>query len=222
VRVNENTNKIKQLTLSELAYKKIKSLILNNTLKPGDKLLQDGMAEEFGISKIPLIQALSLLNNEGLLEKLPRKGFFVKQFSEDEIDNIFEIRSIFEMVGVSKLTKILDVENKNKLKNFLKEFEYYYEKKMKKEYYDTDVKFHYFFIEASKNDLLISITEKFNILITGFTKGFILDWDISISQHRELINAMVKGDIQEAETLIRQHLDSIKNKYKKSENTSKK
>ncbi len=213
--MNENKNIIKQVTLSELAYKKIKSLILDNSLKPGDKILQDGMAEEFGISKIPLIQALSLLSNEGLLEKVPRKGFFVKKFSEDEINNIFEIRSIFEMVGVSKLTQILDVENKNKLKNFLKEFECYYEKKMKKEYYDTDVRFHYFFIESSKNDLLISITEKFNILLTGFTKGFVLDWDVSINQHRELINAMINGNIQEAETLIRKHLDSIKNKYKK-------
>jgi len=213
--MNENISKIKQVTLSELAYKKIKTLILENTLKPGDKILQEGMAEEFGISKIPLIQALSLLNNEGLLEKLPRKGFFVKKFSEDEINNIFEIRSIFEMIGVSKLTKTLDVENKNILNNFLKDFEYYYEKKMKKEYYDTDVKFHYFFIESSKNDLLISITEKFNILLTGFTKGFILDWDISISQHRELINTMIIGNTLEAEILIREHLDSIKNKYKK-------
>jgi len=207
--------KISNHTLSELAYKKIKELIIDNVLKPGDKISQEKVANDLGISKIPLIQALTLLSKEGLIQKLPRKGFFVKNFSQEELNDIFAVRSVFEMLGVSALINELSTETEVKLKEFLSGFEHYYNQKKSKEYYDLDVKFHYFLIESSKNKIIISLTEEFNILLLCFTKGWVLDWNTSINQHSEIINSILKKEKIKAELAIRNHIDALKEEFNK-------
>lgn len=207
--------KISNHTLSELAYKKIKELIIDNVLKPGDKISQEKVANDLGISKIPLIQALTLLSKEGLIQKLPRKGFFVKNFSQEELNDIFAVRSVFEMLGVSALINELSTETEVKLKEFLSGFEHYYNQKKSKEYYDLDVKFHYFLIESSKNKIIINLTEEFNILLLCFTKGWVLDWNTSINQHSEIINSILKKEKIKAELAIRNHIDALKEEFNK-------
>lgn len=207
--------KISNHTLSELAYKKIKELIIDNVLKPGDKISQEKVANDLGISKIPLIQALTLLSKEGLIQKLPRKGFFVRNFLQKELDDIFAVRSVFEMLGVSALINELSTETEVKLKEFLSGFEHYYNQKKSKEYYDLDVKFHYFLIESSKNKIIINLTEEFNILLLCFTKGWVLDWNTSINQHSEIINSILKKEKIKAELAIRNHIDALKEEFNK-------
>jgi DNA-binding GntR family transcriptional regulator len=205
--------KIDNHTLSELAYKKIKELIIENVLKPGDKISQEKVANDLGMSKIPLIQALALLSKEGLIQKVPRKGFFVKNFSKEELNDIFVVRSVFEMVGVSTLIEELNTDAENKLKEFLKSFEVYYNQKKTKEAYDLDVKFHYFLIESSKNKIIVNLTEELNILLLCFTKGWILDWNISIRQHNEIINSILAKDKVKAEYAIRNHINALREEF---------
>jgi DNA-binding GntR family transcriptional regulator len=207
--------KISNNTLSELAYKKIKELIIVNVLKPGDKISQEKVANDLGISKIPLIQALTLLSKEGLIQKLPRKGFFVKNFSKKELDDIFAVRSVFEMLGVSSLIDELSAEAEEKLKEFISEFKHYYDQKKSREYYDLDVKFHYFLIESSKNKIIMNLNEEFNILLLCFTKGWVLDWDTSINQHDEIINSILIKEKDKAEHAIRNHIHTLKEEFNK-------
>jgi len=205
--------KIDNNTLSELAYKKIKELIIENVLKPGDKISQEKVANDLGMSKIPLIQALALLSKEGLIQKLPRKGFFVKNFSKEELNDIFVVRSVFEMLGVAALIDELTTETEDKLKEFLRGFEYYYNQKKTKEAYDLDVRFHYFLIESSKNKIIINLTEELNILLLCFTKGWVLDWNISIKQHNEIINSILIKDKNKAEFAIRNHINTLREEF---------
>jgi DNA-binding GntR family transcriptional regulator len=205
--------KIEHNSLSEKAYKTIKYFIIENSLKPGEKIIQEKMAEQLGISKIPLIQALTLLSNEGLLEKLPRKGFYVRKFSKAEINNIFDIRSALEVLSVSIMTENLTPEIKKILKDFLKDFESSYEKKSGKKYYDLDVKFHSFLIKSSNNELLENIFENFNILLICYTRGFVLAIHDSFKQHKNLINAILKQDKITAEAAIREHITKVKEKF---------
>lgn len=207
--------KISNNTLSEQAYKKIKELIIDNVLKPSDRINQEKVASDLGISKIPLIQALTLLSKEGLIEKLPRKGFFVKTFSREELDDIFAVRSVFEMLGVSNLIDNLSPDSENTLKNFLEGFENYYNQKKTKDYYDLDIKFHYFLIESSKNKIIIDLTEEFNILLLCFTKGWVLDWKTSIDQHKEVINLILHKEKTKAENAIRSHIYSLREEFDK-------
>ena len=211
--------KIEHNSLSEKAYHTVKSFIIDNSLRPGEKIIQGRMADQLGISKIPLIQALTSLYNEGLLEKLPRKGFYVRKFSKTEINEIFDIRSALEMLSVSFLTKKITPEIKKNLENFLKDFEQAYNKNNSKKYYNVDVSFHQYLIESSKNELLKTIIENFNILLICYTKGFVLELDESYSQHKDLIQAIINGDVSKAEMSIKKHIGSIKDKFSSINNS---
>jgi DNA-binding GntR family transcriptional regulator len=204
------TQKINHVALSEIAYEKIKQLILDNTLKAGQKIIQEKMAKELGISKIPLIQSLTRLNNEGLLTKIPRRGFCVREFTEDELNYIFDVRAALEMLCVSIIIKNYSPKFINKIKDFLNDFETYYKEKDGKKYYDTDVKFHFFIIRSSNNSLIIDIVEKFNILLLCYIKGFVLEVEESFEQHKNLIEAILNKDLEKAEKSMRDHITQIR------------
>ena len=203
-------NKITNNSLGEIAYKEMKSLIINNKIKPGQKIIQEKMATLLGISRIPVIEALTVLEHERLVEKIPRKGFYVRTFSKTELSNIMEVRMFFEMIGASHLAKDLTEEKKEKLLNFLKDFEYYRKNNLKNKYRKLDIEFHYFLIYSTGNDTIININENLNILLIGYIKGWLLDLNISFKQHKELIDAIINGNVEKAESFAKNHILTIK------------
>ena len=92
-----------RITSNELglqAYEVVKSMILSQKLKPGEKIIQDKLAEELGISRTPLRSALEKLEAESLVESLPRRGMIVKALTPNEIIEIYECRMALEETAV--------------------------------------------------------------------------------------------------------------------------
>ena len=206
--------KINQKSLSREAYGKIKQLILNDVLKSGEKIIQEKMAESLGISRIPLIQALSLLQNERLLEYNPRKGFNVREISIAEFHDLLDLRGALEGLAVKKIAVDLNEDVKKQLLFFLSEFENYYKENNIVKYSETDKKFHFFILENSKNSYLPSINDSYNILILIYTKGFKSKLDVSIEDHRRIINTIIEGKGEQAAQYIEQHFEKAKAFFK--------
>jgi len=70
--------------------------ILSRMLVPGQRLLIDKLAEHFGISKIPVREAVKALETAGWLESQPRRGTYVRPLSQDELFEVFEMRRVLE------------------------------------------------------------------------------------------------------------------------------
>ncbi|MGM0367227.1 MAG: GntR family transcriptional regulator [Actinomycetota bacterium] len=205
-----NINKINQKNLSEQAYNKIKLLILDDLLKPGEKIIQEKMAERLGISKIPLIQALSVLRNERLIEYHPRKGFFVRKISKQEFYELLEIRGSFESLAVEKISENLNNSIKDRLLDFKQKFEQAVKDKNPSEYFEIDKKFHIYLLEASGNSYLKHINNSFNILLLSYTKGFKTKLKESLAYHNRIIEEILKNHPNKASTLIIEHLEAVK------------
>ncbi|MFO7928890.1 MAG: GntR family transcriptional regulator [Candidatus Humimicrobiaceae bacterium] len=205
-----NINKINQKNLSEQAYGKIKLLILDDLLKPGEKIIQEKMAERLGISKIPLIQALSVLRNERLIEYHPRKGFFVRKISQQEFYELLEIRGSFESLAVEKISENLNNSLKDRLLDFKQKFEQAVKDKNPSEYFEIDKKFHIYLLEASGNSYLKHINNSFNILLLSYTKGFKTKLKESLAYHNRIIEEILKNHPNKASTLIIEHLEAVK------------
>jgi DNA-binding GntR family transcriptional regulator len=205
--------KYRHKNLSDYAYKKIKTLILNDILKNGEKIVQEKMAKKLGISKIPIIQALTILQNERLIEYYPRRGFFVRELTYKEFIEILDIRRILESLAIKKIIENLNEQIKSKLLEFLDGFELYNKTKKYKKYYDLDKKFHYYLIEASNNSYLININDTFNILLLCYTKGFKTDINISIEHHRKIIDAILNKETEKAINLIKEHTEHKKESH---------
>jgi DNA-binding GntR family transcriptional regulator len=202
--------KINQHSLSFEAYNKIKLMILDDVLKSGEKIYQEKMAEKLGISKIPLIQALSILQKERLLKYNPGKGFSVRKISNAELHDLLDLRGALEGLAVKKITLNINDAIKKQLLSFLKGFENCYQENNLSKYADLDKKFHFYIFETSKNSYLPHINDSFNILILVYTKGFKTDLVESIKGHRDIINAIIEGKGKKAAALMEQHSEKVK------------
>jgi DNA-binding GntR family transcriptional regulator len=83
-------------SLKERVYAALKNDIVNGVLSPGEKLLESKLAEAYGVSKTPVREALSILEREGLVEVIPRVGYFTSRITVNDIQDIFELRLILE------------------------------------------------------------------------------------------------------------------------------
>ncbi len=203
--------KITQSNLSDQAYNKIKQLILDGVLKPGEKIIQEKMAKKLGISKILLIQALSVIQKERLLEYQDRKGFFVRKISLNEYFDLLKIRRALECLAVEGLIENLNENIKKELIYFLEGFKKYSKMKNEKKYYELDKKFHYYVNENSGNSYLKHINNSFNIYLLTFTKGFRTNIELSSYYHEKIIQMILSKKTDEAVNIVKEHIDNKKN-----------
>ena len=83
-------------TLSDLTYEQVRKRILTGDIPPGAPLRQDTIAEELGVSKIPLREALGRLEQDGLISSYPNRGYIVRPMSADEAREVFDLRLAIE------------------------------------------------------------------------------------------------------------------------------
>jgi DNA-binding GntR family transcriptional regulator len=91
--------KIELLTLSQKIAEDIAGKIVNGSLKPGERLIEGELTDHYGISRSPIREALYLLENQGIVERIPRKGVIVKKHTKKEIIDLYDaVYSIQEIV----------------------------------------------------------------------------------------------------------------------------
>jgi len=88
--------RLKYKTMAETAAEEIRKRIFGGIYEPGMHLRQDALAAEFGMSRIPVREALLLLESEGILTILPHRGAIVVELSPDEIEELFNMRLLLE------------------------------------------------------------------------------------------------------------------------------
>lgn len=88
---------IQHRTLAGAITAQLRQEILNNTHPGGTQLRQDVLASAFGVSRIPVREALIQLDAEGLVQLVPHKGAVVTQLSKAEVNDVFDLRSILEV-----------------------------------------------------------------------------------------------------------------------------
>lgn len=98
-------NSILDNSLSNSIAEHISKQIMTGELKPGDKLVEHSYAGEYGTSRAPVREAIYLLAIEGLVERIPRKGAVVREYSEDEIYDLLEIRNMLESLAMDRIKK---------------------------------------------------------------------------------------------------------------------
>jgi GntR family transcriptional regulator, rspAB operon transcriptional repressor len=83
-------------SLKEHVYSSLKNDIVSGVLGVGEKLLESQLAERYKVSKTPVREALSILEREGLVEVIPRVGYFTSRITVKDIQDVFELRFIVE------------------------------------------------------------------------------------------------------------------------------
>src|SRR5579864_6350248 len=87
---------VNNIALFEAADGLLRKLIFSHTLKPGERIDEQALAKEFGISRTPLREALKVLHNDGLVKLVPRRGCFVAKLGERDMDEIYDMIGLLE------------------------------------------------------------------------------------------------------------------------------
>jgi len=122
--------------------------------EPGSRLSGRSLAQEFGISETPLKLAFKLLENQGVLSVLPRKGTFVSELSEKDVQELLTVRSGMEGLAVTLAEGIFTQEDLLQLEESLAQCELALTTDETERYRDNDEKFHRLIVNIAHNQRL--------------------------------------------------------------------
>ena len=196
--------------LDQKAYQILKGMIIERQLLPGDKIAQEKLAVDLGISRTPLVNALKLLEQDKLVQSIPRRGFFVRQFDKREMISIFELREVLEGLSARRAAENITDKQIEALKGFFKQFNGKTPITDIRAYAKEDRLFHTFLLEVSAKEFLRSILETYNLISYSYqwdsSEGLIQSPDDTIQDHRDIIDAIRCRDGEAAENSMRRHL----------------
>lgn len=220
-------NQKKDNTLKNQVINRIKENILNGK-KPGEKLpTERKLAEEFGVSRTVIRDAIKTLTGLGLLEVRHREGIFVanvntetiaKQLSnvlmvnEHTAKSLFQVRMVLETATAGWAAESCDASGLSKLTSLIEESQKCIEKSLLDEFRIIDRKFHLLIAEISRNPIMIELTKSILAYMEIFSKytfsipGRIFD---SAKQHEKIFQAILKQDKEEASKAMSDHIKNV-------------
>ena len=195
--------------LDQKVHQILKNMIMDRELLPGQKIPQEKIAQELGVSRTPLIAALKYLEQEKLVESKPRRGFYVRLFAKEEMVSIFELREVLEGLTARRAAqKVTDAEI-DKMKQFFSQFDLTQDITDYKAYSREDRHFHTYVTEIGAKEFLKSILETTNIISFSYqlinSEGLVRSPNETIHEHLAVIDAISRRDPQAAEKLMRRH-----------------
>lgn len=96
------TERIRHLSLAEQVYHRLLDQIVNGRLPEGSKLSEETICADLGVSRTPAREALMMLDRDKLIERIPRRGCFVRKFDRNEVADIFECRRLLECLALEQ------------------------------------------------------------------------------------------------------------------------
>lgn len=108
--------------LRDVVFENLREAILEGKLKPGQRLMEVQLAEQLGVSRTPVREAIRKLELEGLVVMLPRKGAYVANMSLKDIMDVLEVRASLEGLAAYLAAERISDEDIKKLKDISEEF----------------------------------------------------------------------------------------------------
>jgi DNA-binding GntR family transcriptional regulator len=195
--------------LDQKVYQILKTMITERKLLPGEKIRQEKLAQELGISRTPLVAALKFLEHEKLVESKPRRGFFVRLFQIQEMVSIFELREVLEGLAARRAAGQVTDAQIDRLQEFFHPFKQMKEIIDYRSYSQEDRAFHNFVIQIGAKEFLRSILETYNIISFSYqvvaSEGLVRSPNETLAEHLAVIEAICERDPEAAEDLMRSH-----------------
>jgi DNA-binding GntR family transcriptional regulator len=195
---------IEHSELSQPVYKKLKDMILMHELIPGQKIVQEKIAKQLGVSRTPLLKSLQMLEYEMLVESIPRRGMFVKIMDWQEMVEVFDCRESLEGMAVNLITQKKNPALVQKLQKLMEPFLSGNIDIAK--YRKADARFHQTIIDQCGNALLKRMYFFGNIYAKVVQAGLVRAPEETLPEHLKIIKAIENGNAEIAEKEMRQHI----------------
>jgi DNA-binding GntR family transcriptional regulator len=203
--------------ISDKAYDRLKRMILSNRLRPGQKLLDRDLAKELGVSRTPVREALTRLEQDGLVNNRAGKGCFVAdEMDAKQIADLYDLREMLETHAIRLAAKRASSSDLEELERVLAKLDESRKDPARRgEEHQLDLRIHEIIARASHNTFLdetvVRLLDRMNSFI--WIQVFNEDPEAAELSHREhasLLTLIREKRADEAETVVRNHTRTAK------------
>lgn len=200
-----------QAPLRQQIYDRVEELIIYGELPAGQHLVESQLAQLLGVSRIPVREALQLLNRDGWVDLRPRQGAFVHNPSADEADEVFTVRTVLE-VEAARLAALHPTEVSVKgLRRLLDAGHRALQKGDDKELVRLNSEFHQSISRMAGNRILTQMTGRLDKRIRWFFAPVVkLRGAASWTEHTEMVDAIEARNSRRAAQEMRKHAEATK------------
>lgn len=202
------------LPVREKVYEYLKASILSGHLNPGEKLTEEHLAKTLGVSRTPVREALHKLESEGLIKIRQKRGFIVSKDSNEEVEELFELRSILEGYTLRIISQSISEETLHRLKGFIQNAEEALRRKKIEDVFKYNTQFHDTLHElvAYKTRLhrLIVNMRKYVLRHRKETLRYSDGGRRAVEGHRKIVMALELKDPDLCERVMREHIQEAK------------
>ncbi|MDP5274804.1 GntR family transcriptional regulator [Chengkuizengella axinellae] len=205
--------KLRNVSLSKSVYTHLRNAIITGEIKPGNPLLVLEICDKLNVSQAPVREALERLNQDGLIERRPNKSAIVTDVSIEEVEAIYELRSLIEGHAVRTTMKEITKKDIGELKIIYEEMKSASLKNDLILLNEKDMEFHRLFYQKCGNPMILKTWNEIELKIMRFiyttNQVYFPSLDRVADAHLPLIEVVASGDGQKAEELFLKHMKAV-------------
>lgn len=210
--LNSVSELINNEPIREQVFKKLRMMILNYELKPGDKVIEGDIAKQFEVSRTPIREALHRLEEEGLITIYPRRFCLVNGITIDSIHEINLIRANLEPLTAIIATEKLTDKDLNNMSNILKEANLAFKNHDIELLINLNDDFHNVIIKSAELPRITKLLENLQDYFMLFRQSYMKNKDLAqrtLLEHEEILKALKSRDKDLVEKVYKNHVNGI-------------
>ena len=199
--------------LREIVYEELKREILVGEIAPGTRMMEIELADEMGVSRTPVREAIRKLEKEGLVTNEPRKGAYASDVSIKDMVDVLEVREDLEAMAAAMAAQKVNKDEKQALIEATMEYKEAVESERTEDIIRCDEKFHQLIVNYSGNKTLIQLFSQVQELALRFRYLYYDDfsrYERMPMEHREIEEAILSGDYEKARVAAGEHVKKLK------------
>lgn len=193
-------------SLGSMVYEILREAIVEGTLKPGQKLRQEVLAEKIGVSRVPVRSALIQLESDGLVELRDRRGAVVKALTPELVREIYDLRVVLETHALRLSMAVMTPERVERLHQLAQVVD---SEKEGGGFVDARSEFYAELYDAAHQPMLWDLVEQLRLKVGRYLLGWRLVSGAGHS-HEKLLDAVARGDTDAAIDGIARHLEMVR------------
>ena len=212
----KNSMKVKN-SLDEILYEHIVESLINGDYEMGQNLTLDELAHRFEVSRTPVVQAVKLLANDGILQIMGNGRIYVPEYDQEHVRQMCEVRQMVEGHALERFMSGLGLS----AESVLAQLNRYSEEGVRltgtsfspKEFAMLDRRFHRLLVEASGNRILLETYDRVQgrFLVSNYLLCplRLRDFSGTARDHVRLVESIRSGDITRAQHCLQQHIEGV-------------
>lgn len=199
--------------LSTNLYTELQEDILTGKLKPGEKLTEQRICNEYKVSRTPVREALRQLEMDGLIETIPNRGAFVLGLSAQDIEDMYELRKAYEIQAVRWAIARITEEERNELEETFEFMEFYTMKNDINKMLNINMAFHQIIYNATHNRMLKQLLSSYQVYLkyrkpsNYYAPDYLAD---VLNEHRAIYEAFLAEDVEGGALAMKTHMEQSK------------